>query len=150
MPVKIFYVQGNKPIGGLGSEINEWQKKSRSQSFCDARMSLVHQRLAPSGSFFHHCEKPGDNKVNGNLRRPFRVGPSTPRSAPPLQSPWEDGRVTNATGDFVTFAWMSGSRRDRPHHHPVATRPRASTVHIRSVEDRLAHKALAPGAHIPR
>jgi hypothetical protein len=26
MPVKIFYVQGNKPIGGLESEINKWQK----------------------------------------------------------------------------------------------------------------------------
>jgi hypothetical protein len=26
MPVKIFYVQGNKPIGELESEINKWQK----------------------------------------------------------------------------------------------------------------------------
>jgi hypothetical protein len=70
--------------------------------------------------------------------------------AHPLQTPQEDGRVTNATGDFVIFAWMSGSRRDRPRHHPRATRPRASAVHIHSVEDRLAHKALAPGARILR
>ena len=26
MPVKIFYVQGNKPIGELESEIIKWQK----------------------------------------------------------------------------------------------------------------------------
>ena len=26
MPVRIFYVQGNKLIGGLESEINKWQK----------------------------------------------------------------------------------------------------------------------------
>jgi hypothetical protein len=26
MPVKIFYVQGNKNIGGLEAEINKWQE----------------------------------------------------------------------------------------------------------------------------
>ena len=32
MPVKIFCVQGNKPIGGLESEINEWQKSLGSKA----------------------------------------------------------------------------------------------------------------------
>ena len=32
MPVKIFYVQGNKLIGGLESEINKWQKSLGSKT----------------------------------------------------------------------------------------------------------------------
>jgi hypothetical protein len=32
MPVKIFYVQGNKLIGGLESEINKWQKSLGSKA----------------------------------------------------------------------------------------------------------------------
>ena len=33
MPVRIFYVKGDKLIGGLESEINKWL---RLQSLCDA------------------------------------------------------------------------------------------------------------------
>jgi hypothetical protein len=32
MPVKIFYVQGNKLIGGLESEINKWQNSLGSKA----------------------------------------------------------------------------------------------------------------------
>jgi hypothetical protein len=32
MPVKIFYVQGNKLIDGLESEINKWQKSLSSKA----------------------------------------------------------------------------------------------------------------------
>ena len=32
MPVKIFYVQGNKLIEGLESEINKWQKSLGSKA----------------------------------------------------------------------------------------------------------------------
>ena len=32
MPVKIFFVQGNKLIGGLESEINKWQKSLSSKA----------------------------------------------------------------------------------------------------------------------
>jgi hypothetical protein len=32
MPVKIFYVQGNKLIGGLESEINKWQQSLGSKA----------------------------------------------------------------------------------------------------------------------
>ena len=32
MPVKIFFVQGNKPIGGLESEINKWQESLNSKA----------------------------------------------------------------------------------------------------------------------
>jgi hypothetical protein len=32
MPVRIFYVQGNKLIGGLESEINNWQKSIGSKA----------------------------------------------------------------------------------------------------------------------
>jgi hypothetical protein len=32
MPVRIFYVQGNKLIGGLETEINKWQKSLGSKA----------------------------------------------------------------------------------------------------------------------
>ena len=35
MPVRIFYVEGNKLIDGLELEINKWQKSLRLQSLCD-------------------------------------------------------------------------------------------------------------------
>ena len=38
MPVKIFYVQGNKPIGELESEIIKWQKSLGPKSSCDAHI----------------------------------------------------------------------------------------------------------------
>jgi len=40
MPVRIFYVEGNKLIGGLESEINEWQKN------LGAKASVTHTSTA--------------------------------------------------------------------------------------------------------
>jgi hypothetical protein len=49
MPVKIFYVQGNKLIDGLESEINKWQKS------LGAKTSVTHLSTAMT----QHEDTPG-------------------------------------------------------------------------------------------